>query len=128
MGLSIDIGIMPLPDTLWTRGKCGYKMLQYGACGVPFVGSPVGANQEIISRLGQVSATTSDDWLDRLLDLIGLQESARRERGVAARRGVQDSYSYSAWQERWEDAVLDQRHPPEVELRRDQSDPRPPVG
>ena len=44
-----DVGVMPLPDTPWTRGKCAYKLIQCMACGVPVVASPVGANVEAVS-------------------------------------------------------------------------------
>ena len=47
---SIDVGIMPLPDNRWTRGKCSYKMLQYMACAKPVVASPVGMNAELFAR------------------------------------------------------------------------------
>ncbi|MHB1190242.1 MAG: glycosyltransferase, partial [Armatimonadota bacterium] len=45
---SMDIGIMPLPDDEWTRGKCGFKSIQYMSCGIPSVSSPVGFNNELI--------------------------------------------------------------------------------
>ncbi|MGB7408401.1 MAG: glycosyltransferase, partial [Pontixanthobacter sp.] len=46
--LQMDIGIMPLTDTPWSRGKCGYKLIQYMACGLPVIASPVGVNSEIV--------------------------------------------------------------------------------
>lgn len=48
--LDFDVGIMPLPDTPWTRGKCGYKLIQYMACCLPVVASPVGANIDIVKH------------------------------------------------------------------------------
>ncbi|HZU75343.1 MAG TPA: hypothetical protein VFA70_01175, partial [Dehalococcoidia bacterium] len=54
----IDIGIMPLPDTPWTRGKSGYKLLQYFAAGTPAVGSPVGLNSELLADGRGIPATT----------------------------------------------------------------------
>jgi glycosyltransferase involved in cell wall biosynthesis len=61
---SMDVGIMPLQDTLWSRGKCSYKMLLYMSCGVPVVVSPVGMNAEILemSTIGE-AANTADDWV-----------------------------------------------------------------
>ena len=45
---SFDVGIMPLPDEPWERGKCGFKLIQYMACGKPVVASPVGVNEQIV--------------------------------------------------------------------------------
>jgi glycosyltransferase involved in cell wall biosynthesis len=67
----MDIGIMPLRDTLWSRGKCSYKMLLYMSCGVPVVVSPVGMNAEILEMgsIGQAAATP-DDWVGALEAVI----------------------------------------------------------
>lgn len=62
-----SIGIMPLPDNNWTRGKCGYKILQYMACNKPFIASPVGINASLIKKsFSGVSAETEPDWVARL--------------------------------------------------------------
>jgi glycosyltransferase involved in cell wall biosynthesis len=63
----MDVGLMPLPDNEWTRGKCGFKMLQYMACGVAVVASPVGVNAEILAmaELG-LAAREEADWYDAL--------------------------------------------------------------
>jgi glycosyltransferase involved in cell wall biosynthesis len=68
---SMDIGIMPLRDTLWSRGKCSYKMLLYMSCGVPVVVSPVGMNAELLemASIGQ-AANSADDWVSTLEELI----------------------------------------------------------
>ena len=67
---AMDVGIMPLRDSLWARGKCSFKMLQYMACGLPVVVSPVGMNAEI-ARFGECALTPSscDDWADDLIEL-----------------------------------------------------------
>jgi glycosyltransferase involved in cell wall biosynthesis len=89
----LDIGIMPLPDSEWERGKCGLKALQYMALGIPTVASPVGVNREII-RHGQNGflASSETEWrsaLERLLD-----DAALRERmGAAGRTTVESGYS-----------------------------------
>ncbi|MGC2743995.1 MAG: glycosyltransferase [Candidatus Angelobacter sp.] len=68
---SMDVGIMPLRDTLWSRGKCSYKMLLYMSCGVPVVVSPVGMNAEIL-ELGSIgeAANGTDDWIGALEAVI----------------------------------------------------------
>lgn len=67
----MDIGIMPLPDDPWERGKCAYKLIQYMACGLPVVASPVGMNQEVV-RHGENGflATTEEEWIHALKTLI----------------------------------------------------------
>jgi glycosyltransferase involved in cell wall biosynthesis len=92
----IDIGIMPLPDEPWSRGKCGLKALQYMALGIPTVCSPVGVNSDIISdsRNGFL-ARTEDEWVEKLTQL--LRSAELRERlGAAGRRTVEESYSAQA--------------------------------
>ena len=76
----MDIGLMPLPDTLWSRGKCSYKMLLYMACGIPVVVSPVGMNNDVLA-LGEVgsAARTVDEWTDALDSLISRPDDARRK-------------------------------------------------
>lgn len=66
----MDVGLMPLADNAWTRGKCSFKMLQYMACGRPVVVSPVGMNNEILAK-GSVGfgATSLTDWVDALTQL-----------------------------------------------------------
>lgn len=66
-----SVGIMPLTDSLWARGKCSYKMLTYMAAGVPVVVSPVGMNLEVLERgLCGYSASTLTDWVDALTTLL----------------------------------------------------------
>ena len=75
---SFDIGIMPLGDTLWSRGKCSYKMLLYMSCGVPVAVSPVGMNGEVcaMAPLG-VTAATTEEWVSALELLLRDPEQAR---------------------------------------------------
>ncbi|WP_222192757.1 glycosyltransferase [Modestobacter italicus] len=92
-----DCGLMPLPDTPFTRGKCAYKLLQYGAAGLPAVASPVGVNEGVLTQLGGLAAADPGSWVDAVCQLLGESESARRARGQAAREGVERHYSYAAW-------------------------------
>ncbi len=67
----MTVGIMPLDDTDWVRGKCSFKMLQYMACGLPVVVSPVGMNAQILSmRQVGLAATSQQDWIDSILFLL----------------------------------------------------------
>jgi glycosyltransferase involved in cell wall biosynthesis len=87
-----DIGVMPLQNTLWERGKCGYKLIQYMACGLPVVGSAVGVNKEIIKDgVNGYLASTMGDWEVALRGLIQ-NGKLRREMGAAGRRDVEQKY------------------------------------
>ena len=102
-----DLGIMPLhEDPHWAQGKCAYKLLQYGAAGLPSIASPVGANADAITRLGAVSAADGAEWAEALRELIDASADRRRKMGERARSGVIDHYSFSAWAPTWRRAVL----------------------
>jgi glycosyltransferase involved in cell wall biosynthesis len=90
---SFDVGIMPLPDSPWERGKCGYKLIQCMACGIPVVASPVGINSKIVTHgVNGFLAQTMDEWTNALITLLNDQKM-RREMGLAARRAVESEYS-----------------------------------
>jgi glycosyltransferase involved in cell wall biosynthesis len=90
---NFDIGIMPLTDDEWSRGKCGFKLLQYMACGVPAIASPVGVNQEIIENgKSGFLASTEDEWVDKLSALIEDKE-LRKKFGQAGRKTLENRYS-----------------------------------
>ncbi|MDR7135854.1 glycosyltransferase involved in cell wall biosynthesis [Lysobacter niastensis] len=91
-----DIGAMPLPDASWERGKCGYKLIQYMACSLPVVASPVGVNREIVTQgINGLLASTTAEWVDAL-ELLIADASLRRAMGAAGRRAVEDTYSLQA--------------------------------
>jgi glycosyltransferase involved in cell wall biosynthesis len=92
---AIDIGIMPLPDDRWSRGKCGLKALQYMSLGIPTMCSPVGVNTAIISH-GEngMLAASDDDWVDGLTRLIDCA-SLRARLGRAGRVTAETRYSAS---------------------------------
>src|SRR5438552_7312031 len=77
-----DVGVMPLPDDPWARGKCSYKLVQYMACGLPAVASPVGMNRQIIEdNVNGLLAVTEEDWvrsLTHLRDHPGQREAMGR--------------------------------------------------
>ena len=88
-----DVGIMPLIDSPFERGKSGFKLIQYMACARPVIGSPVGVNREIITD-GENGfwATSADEWIHALERLWGDQDLCRRQ-GEAGRRQVEERYS-----------------------------------
>lgn len=90
---SFDIGVMPLSNDLWTRGKCGFKLLQYMAVGLPVVCSPVGVNAEIVTN-GKEGfwAENEDAWVEHLQSLVK-DASLRRRMGQQARCTLEQSYS-----------------------------------
>jgi glycosyltransferase involved in cell wall biosynthesis len=88
-----DIGVYPLPDDDWARGKCGFKAIQFMACGVPVVASPVGVNRDIIEDgVNGFLAATAADWHGKLARLVS-DASLRQRMAAAARRTIQERYS-----------------------------------
>lgn len=90
---SFDIGLMPLADGDWERGKCSFKMLQYMACGLPVVVSPVGMNRQVLA-LGTVGlgAAEKDDWI-RGLDSLITQPQTAKAIGAAGRQVILEHFS-----------------------------------
>ncbi|HYG18609.1 MAG TPA: glycosyltransferase family 4 protein [Ohtaekwangia sp.] len=97
----IDIGIMPLPDDEWARGKCGLKGLQYMALEIPTIMSPVGVNSEIIQDgINGFLADSEEAWIEKLARLIE-QPSLRQRIGAAGRETVVQHYSVISQQSRY---------------------------
>ncbi len=92
---SMDIGVMPLHDDAWTRGKCSFKMLQYMAVGLPVVVSPVGMNREIMSAADVGFAVDGHDNWVHALDKLCSNLFLKREKGANGRRLVERKYSTS---------------------------------
>jgi glycosyltransferase involved in cell wall biosynthesis len=87
-----DIGIMPLEDSPWERGKCGYKLIQYMACGLPVVASPVGVNTEIVGPgVNGFLAQGERSWRESLAALLSDAES-RGQMGRSGRKNVESWY------------------------------------
>jgi glycosyltransferase involved in cell wall biosynthesis len=94
---SFDVGLMPLPDTAQTRGKCGFKMLQYMACGVPVVASAVGANPGLFAGSGAGALVPAGgDWTAAVLELARASPETRRALGAAGRAHVDTHFSVAS--------------------------------
>jgi glycosyltransferase involved in cell wall biosynthesis len=90
--LECDVGIMPLTDTPWSRGKCAFKLIQYMACGLPVVASPVGANQEVVNLDCGAFARDDQEWLTELRRLRDTPSLAEAQ-GRAGRARAEARYS-----------------------------------
>jgi glycosyltransferase involved in cell wall biosynthesis len=98
---SFDIGIMPLRDDVWTRGKCGFKLLQYMAVGIPVVASPVGVNNQIvIDGENGFLAKNRGEWTGVLGTLIEDMDY-RRNVGILGRESLRGRYAVSDWAGRY---------------------------
>jgi len=88
-----DIGVYPLPDNEWSKGKCGFKAIEFMACGVPVVAARVGVNREIITDgVDGFLASSDDEWFEKLTRLIADPE-LRARLGAAGRRTIEERYS-----------------------------------
>lgn len=95
------IGVMPLTDDEWARGKCAFKLLQYMAAALPCVASPVGANAEaVIDGVNGFHARTTEEWEQHLEALIGSPE-LRARFGASGREHVESRYAMRAYQTRY---------------------------
>jgi glycosyltransferase involved in cell wall biosynthesis len=88
-----DVGVYPLADDEWSKGKCGFKAIEFMACGVPVIAAAVGVNCDIIQDgVNGFLASTDDEWVDKLGRLLS-DPALRRRFAVEGRRTVERSYS-----------------------------------
>jgi glycosyltransferase involved in cell wall biosynthesis len=88
-----DVGVYPLEDDEWAKGKCGFKAIEFMACGVPVVASAVGVNRTLIDDgVNGFLASTEDEWVDKLVRLLS-DASLRRQFAATGRRTVEAAYS-----------------------------------
>ena len=89
---SADVGVMPLLDSPWERGKCGYKLIQYMACSLPVVASPIGVNTEIVrSEVNGYLANDVNEWIAALENLL-VDANLRNQMGQRGRQRVEQEY------------------------------------
>jgi glycosyltransferase involved in cell wall biosynthesis len=88
----LTVGLMPLDDTSWSRGKCAFKLLTYMACGVPAVASAVGMNVEVLASGGGLAPRSLAEWVDAI-DFYLRQPAEARRAGRQGRQIVVDRYS-----------------------------------
>ena len=104
---SFDIGIMPLPDDDWARGKSGYKLIQYMACGLPVLASPVGVNAEMVREdINGFLASTPDQWREAL-DRLVRDPALRQRMGQEGRRLAVRDYSLATHAPRFVNIIRD---------------------
>lgn len=100
-----DVGISWVPDDLWSRGKCGLKILQYQASGLPVIANPVGVHPEMIEPgASGFLATTDEEWV-AALKVLAADPAACLRMGVAARRNVEEYYAVRVWESRFVSAL-----------------------
>ena len=89
---SFDVGIMPLFNDEWAKGKCAFKLIQYMACGVPVVASAVGANIDVVDDTCGFLADDEDSWVDGL-ERLRSDAGLRQRMGASARLRIEREYS-----------------------------------
>lgn len=100
-----DFGIMPLTDTPYNRGKCAYKILQYGASALPIVASPVGVNFSVLEKLGGFPAIDDSGWIAAVEQIILQSDKYRATLGVFGLSAVKSNFSFSKWSDEWFSAI-----------------------
>jgi len=91
--LQFDIGIMPLANSPWAKGKCAYKLIQYMACGIPVIASPVGMNSEVVSPgANGYLAHDPTSWIEKLEILIQ-DQALRKKLGYQGRKDVEEKFT-----------------------------------
>jgi glycosyltransferase involved in cell wall biosynthesis len=104
--VGFDVGLAPLSDDPWARGKCGFRLLQYAAAAVPAVASPVGAQSDIIvDGESGLFAESHDEWAERTLRLVE-DRALARAMGLAARRRAERLYGRNRWGTIFRDTLL----------------------
>ncbi|NGM63419.1 glycosyltransferase family 4 protein [Sphingobacterium sp. SGG-5] len=97
--LKFDVGLMPLVDSEWEKGKCAYKLIQYMACGIPGIASAVGANMEVVNEANGFLVGDIRSFSDVIAHVVA-DPQFLKERGAQAREFIQQKYTLQVQQER----------------------------
>lgn len=89
-----DIGIMPLVNTPWEKGKCGFKLIQYMACAIPVIASPVGINTQIVTADVGFLATNKEEWIKYIVMFIE-NIDLRKNMGIKSRTRIENDFSFN---------------------------------
>ena len=100
----IDVGVMPLNDSIWEKGKCGYKLIQYLALGKPVVASPIGVNKFIVDENVGFLASSEDEWYEKIHFLVS-NEATRSNFGINGKKKVEQLFSLSVTSEMFESSL-----------------------
>jgi glycosyltransferase involved in cell wall biosynthesis len=97
---AFDVGVMPVPDGEWEKGKVGFKAVQYSAMAIPSVVSSTGSGREVVldGETGRVVDNNEAAWREALKELLS-EEAKRRAFGLAAREHILKHYSVPAWKQ-----------------------------
>lgn len=104
--LSFDVGIMPLSDTAWSRGKCGFKLIQYMACGIPVIASPVGANSGIVAPGVEGFLPVDNDGWSAALEKLSRDSALSSKMGAAGRARVEKEFCLAVTAPKFVDGVV----------------------
>lgn len=101
-----DVALSPLSNGEWEEGKCGYKTLQYGASGLPILGSPVGVNSMLLEEFRAGSPRSHDEWVSSLLNILTASKDVRNHSGKTGRLAVERHFSFRSWRRTWLKVVM----------------------
>lgn len=105
-----DVGIMPLEDSPWEKGKCSYKIIQYFACGIPAIVSPIGMNKEVVTPSENgFWASTEEEWLTAIKTLRQEKE-LRNYMGLQGRKAVENKFAIQVTAKKWIGILNRNRH------------------
>ena len=103
--LKMDIGLMPLQDSKWEKGKCAYKLIQYAACGIPGIASDVGMNREVtVPGETGILASADEEWIQAIKTLKSNTE-LRHQMGRNARKKVEERYCIQQTSTKWKEIL-----------------------